>query len=232
MASWLGKRVQDLRAEKQLSWIAHLVSYAVTLAALFTTMAGSAGLAGHLHRLCCWRSPCSSFLPPRCSPECSFCGPAALREHSQHTFGALIGGPVTATIDASWSRSRSQLGMRVYPERRADSSAGVTNRYPVANGAMTDSYSGPSLARSRRTDVDGTRAAVVVISPDIAQQLLAAEHASRVLCEVFQQLELGVGEIQLNPVELGAVASLVDHDVAGLDHRDRRWLRQSASSRA
>ena len=42
MASWLGKRVQDLHAEKRLSWIAHLVSYAVTLAALFTTMAGSA----------------------------------------------------------------------------------------------------------------------------------------------------------------------------------------------
>jgi hypothetical protein len=42
MASWLGKRLQDLRAEKRLSWIAHLASYAVTLVALFTTMAGSA----------------------------------------------------------------------------------------------------------------------------------------------------------------------------------------------
>ncbi len=42
MASWLGKRVPDLRVETQLSWIAHLMSYAVALAALFTTMAGSA----------------------------------------------------------------------------------------------------------------------------------------------------------------------------------------------
>jgi hypothetical protein len=43
MASWLGKRVQDLQGEKQLSWIAHLTSYAVALAALFTCMEGSAG---------------------------------------------------------------------------------------------------------------------------------------------------------------------------------------------
>jgi hypothetical protein len=42
MASWLGRRVQDLHGEKQLSWIAHLTSYAVALAALFTCMGGSA----------------------------------------------------------------------------------------------------------------------------------------------------------------------------------------------
>jgi hypothetical protein len=42
MASWLGKRAHALRVETQLSWIAHLASYAVALAALFTTMAGSA----------------------------------------------------------------------------------------------------------------------------------------------------------------------------------------------
>jgi hypothetical protein len=42
MASWLGKRPQDLGREKQLSWIAHLVSYAVALLTLFTTMSGSA----------------------------------------------------------------------------------------------------------------------------------------------------------------------------------------------
>jgi hypothetical protein len=42
MASWLGKRPQDLQAEKQLSWIAHLASYAVALAALLSCMAGSA----------------------------------------------------------------------------------------------------------------------------------------------------------------------------------------------
>jgi hypothetical protein len=42
MASWLGKRAQDLQTEKQLSWIAHLASYAVALAALLSCMAGSA----------------------------------------------------------------------------------------------------------------------------------------------------------------------------------------------
>jgi hypothetical protein len=42
MASWLGKRIQDLKGEKQLSWIAHVASYAVALAALLTCMAGSA----------------------------------------------------------------------------------------------------------------------------------------------------------------------------------------------
>jgi hypothetical protein len=42
MASWLGERVQDLQGERQLSWIAHLTSYAVALAALFTCMGGSA----------------------------------------------------------------------------------------------------------------------------------------------------------------------------------------------
>jgi hypothetical protein len=41
---------------------------------------------------------------------------------------------------------------RHYPVSRADSSTGVTNRYPTLRTVpMTDSYSGPSLARSRRT---------------------------------------------------------------------------------
>jgi len=42
MAAWLGKRAHDLHSEKRLSWIVHVVSYAVALAALFTCMAGSA----------------------------------------------------------------------------------------------------------------------------------------------------------------------------------------------
>jgi hypothetical protein len=42
MASWRGERVPDLRREKQVSWIAHVASYVVGLAALFTTMEGSA----------------------------------------------------------------------------------------------------------------------------------------------------------------------------------------------
>jgi hypothetical protein len=43
LASWSGRRVQDLHAEARLSWIVHLLSYAVALAALFTCMEGSAG---------------------------------------------------------------------------------------------------------------------------------------------------------------------------------------------
>jgi len=42
LASWSGRRVQDLHAEARLSWIVHLLSYAVALAALFTCMEGSA----------------------------------------------------------------------------------------------------------------------------------------------------------------------------------------------
>jgi hypothetical protein len=43
LASWSGRRVHDLHGEARLSWIVHLVSYAVALAALFTCMEGSAG---------------------------------------------------------------------------------------------------------------------------------------------------------------------------------------------
>ena len=43
LASWSGRRVQDLHAEARLSWIVHLLSYAVALAALFTCMEASAG---------------------------------------------------------------------------------------------------------------------------------------------------------------------------------------------
>ena len=42
MASWRGERIQDLHGEARLSWIAHLVSYAVELLGLFGCMAASA----------------------------------------------------------------------------------------------------------------------------------------------------------------------------------------------
>jgi hypothetical protein len=41
MASWLGRWLQDLHGEARLSWIVHLLSYAVALAALFACMIGS-----------------------------------------------------------------------------------------------------------------------------------------------------------------------------------------------
>jgi len=42
MASWRGVRPEDLHAEARVSWVAHLISYAVALVALFAGMAGSA----------------------------------------------------------------------------------------------------------------------------------------------------------------------------------------------
>jgi hypothetical protein len=42
MASWRGIRMQDLRAEARLSWIVHVISYAVVLVALWACIAGSA----------------------------------------------------------------------------------------------------------------------------------------------------------------------------------------------
>jgi hypothetical protein len=41
MASWRGRRLQDLHGEARLSWIVHLLSYAVALVALFACMVGS-----------------------------------------------------------------------------------------------------------------------------------------------------------------------------------------------
>ena len=42
MASWRGIRIQDLRGEARLSWIIHLVSYAVVLVGMWACIAGAA----------------------------------------------------------------------------------------------------------------------------------------------------------------------------------------------
>lgn len=42
MASWRGRRIQDLHGEARLSWISHLASYPVVLVALLGSIAGSA----------------------------------------------------------------------------------------------------------------------------------------------------------------------------------------------
>src|SRR4029453_19596917 len=49
MASWRGVRIQDLQGERRLSWITHLVSYAVVLAGVWGRPAGGARprWAGH-----------------------------------------------------------------------------------------------------------------------------------------------------------------------------------------
>jgi hypothetical protein len=42
MASWRGTRIQDLYGESRLSWIVHLISYAVVLAGMWACIAGAA----------------------------------------------------------------------------------------------------------------------------------------------------------------------------------------------
>src|SRR5215204_6901305 len=55
----------------------------------------------------------------------------------------------------------------------------------VANGANDRLVLGAELgAQPPHVYVHSARAAVIVVSPDIAQQLLAAEHPPRVLCQV------------------------------------------------
>jgi hypothetical protein len=84
----------------------------------------------------------SRCLPPSLADErrvCSLARPGQRRASLAPCDGARL--PTLATRNAG-----------DYPVRRADSSAGVTNRYPTLRTVpMTDSYSGPSLARSRRT---------------------------------------------------------------------------------
>src|SRR4051794_38065151 len=63
-------------------------------------------------------------------------------------------------------------------------------------------------------DVDRAGAAVVVIAPDLLQQLGASEDPAGVLREVLQQLELLVGEVERASAHLGRVRGLVDDDVA------------------
>src|SRR5215207_6911256 len=56
-------------------------------------------------------------------------------------------------------------------------------------------------------DVHRPGAAVVVVTPDVAQQLLAAEDAAGMLGEVLQQFEFGIGQVQLRAVQLRRVAA-------------------------
>ncbi len=44
MASWRGVRIQDLRGEARLSWIVHLISYAVVLVGMWACIAGAADI--------------------------------------------------------------------------------------------------------------------------------------------------------------------------------------------
>src|SRR4051812_48098778 len=65
--------------------------------------------------------------------------------------------------------------------------------------------------------VHGAGAAVVVVTPDLVQQLVPREHASRVLGQVFEQLEFLVGQVQRLPAHPGGVAGFVNDDAGGMD---------------
>src|SRR5665811_1354269 len=72
-------------------------------------------------------------------------------------------------------------------------------------------------AQPAHVDIDGAGAPVVVVSPDLLQQLGAGEHADRVLHEVLDQLELLVGEVERAPSEPRGVPTRVDVQVTGCD---------------
>ena len=66
-------------------------------------------------------------------------------------------------------------------------------------------------------DVDGARAAEVVVAPDLLQQLLPGEHAAGMLGQELEQLELLECEIESAALELGRVGGVVDDEPARRD---------------
>ena len=73
-------------------------------------------------------------------------------------------------------------------------------------------------AKTTDMHVDGAGAAVIVIAPHFLQQLRAGEHASRMLHEVLEKLELLVCQVDRMPMQTCRIAVGVHHQVAGVDH--------------
>src|SRR5207244_10486568 len=72
--------------------------------------------------------------------------------------------------------------------RRSKTIARIANRL--------DRCVGPELlAQSANADVDDVRAGIEVVSPDLGQQALAADHFPRVLEQVMQHPKLAVREL-------------------------------------
>ena len=72
-------------------------------------------------------------------------------------------------------------------------------------------------AQTAHVDVDGARAPVVVVAPDLLEELRAREHAARVLDEVLEELELLVREVDRAAAQPGGVAARVDRELARRD---------------
>src|SRR5450759_3113042 len=78
---------------------------------------------------------------------------------------------------------------------------------------------GPELrAQPAHVDVDRPCAAVVVIAPDLLQQLGAGEHPARVLGQVLEQLELLEGQVERSAAQPAGIGDLVDAKVPGPNH--------------
>ena len=72
-------------------------------------------------------------------------------------------------------------------------------------------------AESTDVDVDGAGATEEVVPPHLLEQLGAREHATRVLRQILQELELLVGQVEQPRPEPGGVAALVDRQIPGDD---------------
>src|SRR5664280_2779588 len=78
---------------------------------------------------------------------------------------------------------------------------------------------GPELrAQPAHVHVDRPCAAVVVIAPDLLQQLGAGEHSARVLGQVLEQLELLEGQVERSAAQPAGIGDLVDAKIAGPNH--------------
>src|SRR5690606_5903048 len=69
-------------------------------------------------------------------------------------------------------------------------------------------------AQAPHVHVHGAGAAVVVVAPDLLEQLGAGEHAARVLHEVLEELELLVREVDGAAAQPGRVPARVDRELA------------------
>ena len=73
-------------------------------------------------------------------------------------------------------------------------------------------------AEATDVDVDGSRAAVVLVAPDPVEECLAREHPAGVRREEAEQLVLHVGEVERAARDGGLVGLEVQGELAVLDH--------------
>ena len=191
MLSWRGVRPEDLHAEAGLSWVTHLASYAVALVGLIACMAGSAE-AG-------WTATAAVLLAFTLLMILA----AQVLGGVQYLRPSGPPGTLPAHMRRLIERAQPRRTSQLRAVRASGGLGSVLHRgdepvADVAHGADHRLVLGPELGpQPPDMDVDGAGAAVVVIAPDVAEQLLAAEHPPRMLRQVLQQLELGVGQVEL-----------------------------------